>query len=162
MPGNMPPGRYIHRREFTARSIWETCPSHRYFGTRGRRADPDTELYHTWKPIIATINVFIAEASVFRMMSRIKQHWGWSETELWHVFACTPTRRQQEWDHNNCTPAEFDTEVKRFNDFYQSFTQKDGIAVQPGTPEVCMLLAMVLFGIPSPFQQHTQPRTSGS
>ena len=27
MPGNMPPGRYIHRREFTARAIWEDCPS---------------------------------------------------------------------------------------------------------------------------------------
>ena len=102
-------------------------------------------------------NVFMAEASVFRLLTWIKQHWGWSEEELWEVFACTPTRRREEWNRTNCTPEQFDIEEQRFNDFYQSFTHRDCIAVQPGTPEMCMLLAVVLFGIPSPFSNTRNP-----
>lgn len=158
----MPPGRYTHRREFTARDLWDACPKNRYFGVKGRRHDPDSELYHRWKPIIATTNVFMAEASVFKLLTWIKQHWVWSKEELWDVFACTPTRHQEEWNRINCTPAQLDIEEQRFNVFYQNFTHRDGIAVQPGTPEMCMLLAVVLFGIPSPFQQHTKPRAAGS
>jgi hypothetical protein len=103
----------------------------------------------------------MAEASVFRLLSWIKEHWGWSEAELWEVFACTPTRRQEEWDRKNCTPAEFDIEEQRFNDFYQNFTHRDGIAVQPGTPELCMLLAVVLFGIPLPSSNTRNPELPG-
>ena len=91
MPGNMPPGRCTHRREFTARDLWDKCPQNRYFGTKGKRHDRDSDLYHRWKLIIATTNVFMAEASVFRLLTWIKQHWGWSEEELWDVFSCTPT-----------------------------------------------------------------------
>jgi hypothetical protein len=79
---------------------------------------------------------------------------------MWDVFACTPTQRQEEWNRANTNPTQFDIEEQRFNDFYHSFTHRDGIALQPGTPEMCMLLEMVMFGIPCPFQQHTHETQS--
>ena len=161
LPEGMPSGRFIHRRENTARGHWPKQPINGYYGTEGPRDAPDTDLYHDWKPIVAATNVFMAESSGFRLLSFLQDEWKWTDAELQHIFKCDLHHGQSEWTKHNCSNTDFQREANVFHDFYKSFTHSAGVPVRQETPETAMLLAITLFGIPAPIQQNMKPRRRG-